>query len=54
MHAGIFYAATAYALWGLFPIYFKVLQSVQPIEILLHRIVWSLVFLAAVLAWRRQ
>jgi chloramphenicol-sensitive protein RarD len=54
MQAGILYAATAYALWGLFPIYFKILQAVQPIEVLLHRIVWSLVFLAAVLAWRRQ
>jgi len=54
MQAGILYAAIAYALWGLFPIYFKILQAVTPIEILLHRIVWSLVFLAAVLAWRRQ
>jgi chloramphenicol-sensitive protein RarD len=54
MQAGILYAAVAYALWGLFPIYFKALQAVAPIEILLHRIIWSLVFLAAVLAWRRQ
>lgn len=54
MQAGILYAATAYALWGLFPIYFKILQAVAPIEVLLHRIVWSLFFLAAVLAWRRQ
>lgn len=54
MQAGILYAATAYALWGVFPIYFKALQSVAPIEVLLHRIVWSLLFLAALLAWRRQ
>lgn len=54
MQAGILYAASAYALWGLFPIYFKILQAVAPLEVLLHRIVWSLVFLAAILAWRRQ
>jgi chloramphenicol-sensitive protein RarD len=54
MQAGILYATVAYALWGVFPIYFKALQEVAPIEILLHRIVWSLAFLAAVLAWRRQ
>jgi chloramphenicol-sensitive protein RarD len=48
------YAAGAYALWGLAPVYFKALQHVPPLEILAHRIVWSLVFLAIVLAWRRQ
>jgi chloramphenicol-sensitive protein RarD len=48
------YAASAYALWGLAPVYFKALQHVPPLEILAHRIVWSLVFLAIVLAWRRQ
>ncbi|MDB5764554.1 MAG: rarD [Herminiimonas sp.] len=48
------YAVTAYAIWGLFPVYFKSLQDIPPIEILLHRIVWSLVFLAIVLTSRRQ
>ena len=54
MHTGMLYAAGAYALWGLVPVYFKALQHVPPLEILAHRIVWSLVFLAIVLAWRRQ
>jgi chloramphenicol-sensitive protein RarD len=48
------YAATAYTLWGLFPLYFKALQSVAPIEILAHRVVWSLGFLLVLLAWRRR
>lgn len=48
------YAALAYALWGLFPVYFKALQSIPASEILLHRMLWSLVFLVIVLAWRRQ
>lgn len=48
------YAAGAYAMWGLFPLYFKALQSVPSIEILLHRMLWSLAFVAVVLAWRRE
>jgi chloramphenicol-sensitive protein RarD len=54
MQVGILYAAIAYVLWGVFPIYFKALQEVSPLEILLHRIVWALAFLLIVLAWRRQ
>jgi chloramphenicol-sensitive protein RarD len=54
MRAGIIYAAAAYAIWGLFPLYFKALQGIPSSEILAHRIIWSLVFLVLVLAWRRQ
>ncbi len=42
MNRGIAYACAAYALWGVFPIYFKALQDVAPLEILGHRILWSL------------
>ena len=54
MNTGILYAASAYALWGAFPLYFKSLQEIPPMEILLHRMVWSLLFVAIVLAFRRQ
>lgn len=54
MQIGILYAATAYILWGLFPIYFKALQDIPPVQILWHRIVWAFVFLLIVLASRRQ
>jgi chloramphenicol-sensitive protein RarD len=54
MQLGIFYAATAYILWGIFPIYFKALQNVSPLEILWHRIVWAFAFLLIVLTARRQ
>jgi chloramphenicol-sensitive protein RarD len=54
MQAGILYAATAYILWGVFPIYFKAVQNVSPLEILCHRIVWSFVLLLIVLTVRRQ
>ena len=40
----------AYLLWGLFPLYWPLLKPAVPVEILAHRIVWSLAFLAIVLA----
>jgi chloramphenicol-sensitive protein RarD len=54
MHSGIASAATAYVLWGLFPLYFRQLAMVPPAEILVHRILWSLVFVLAVLGLRSQ
>ncbi|WP_019139768.1 EamA family transporter RarD [Noviherbaspirillum massiliense] len=54
MQAGILYAALAYAMWGLFPVYFKALQEIPAQEILVHRMLWSLAFLLVVLTWRRQ
>ena len=54
MQIGILYAAASYILWGLFPIYFKALQAVPPVQILWHRIVWAFFFLLIVLAYRRQ
>ena len=54
MNRGVFYAALAFAWWGLFPLYFRIVTTVPPTEILAHRIVWSVVFLVLVLALRRQ
>jgi chloramphenicol-sensitive protein RarD len=54
MPPGILYAASAYIAWGLFPLYFRELQSIGPLEILTHRISWALLFLAVVLLARRQ
>jgi chloramphenicol-sensitive protein RarD len=50
MNRGVLYAAGAYFLWGLFPLYFKLLQHVAATEVLAHRIVWSLVVVLALLA----
>ena len=51
---GLLFGLSAYLLWGVLPLYFKALASVRPTEIVAHRIVWSLVFLAAlVTAWKR-
>lgn len=54
MQTGILYALLAYIIWGLLPLYIKSLHGIAPLEILLHRMVWSLVFLGAILAIRRQ
>ena len=40
--AGFLYGLAAYGLWGVMPIYFKWLQAVPSIDIVAHRIVWSL------------
>lgn len=54
MRKGLLYATVCYSLWGLFPLYFKALHSIASLEILLHRMVWSLLFLAGVLSIRQQ
>jgi chloramphenicol-sensitive protein RarD len=42
---GLFYGLAAYGLWGVLPIYFKQLQGVPSIDIVAHRVVWSLLAL---------
>lgn len=54
MHAGLVYGALAFVWWGLFPLYFRVVTTVPPSQILAHRVVWCLLCLAAVLTKRRQ
>jgi chloramphenicol-sensitive protein RarD len=54
MNRGIAYASAAYLLWGVFPIYFKALLGVAPLEILAHRIVWSLAVCAVLLLLLRR
>ena len=51
---GLVYAALAYVLWGLFPIYFHALARVDAFQIVLHRSLWSFIFVwAALVAMRR-
>ena len=40
----------AYCIWGVAPIYFKLVGHVQPLEIIAHRVTWSAILLMAVLA----
>src|SRR4051794_38027129 len=46
---GVLYGVAAYLLWGAFPLFFPLLKPARPVEILAHRIVWSLAAVAVVL-----
>ena len=48
------YGVACYLLWGLFPLYWPLLEPAGAIEILAHRIVWSLLVVATVLAVTRS
>ena len=52
--AGVLYGAAAYLLWGSFPLFFLLLDSVGAVETLAHRIVWSLLSVGGVLAVTRN
>ena len=51
---GVLYGVACYVLWGLFPLYWPLLEPAGAIEILAHRIVWSLLVVATVLAVTRS
>jgi chloramphenicol-sensitive protein RarD len=51
---GLLYGVAAYGIWGLFPLYWPLLKPAGAVEILAHRIMWSLVAVLAVLAVRRR
>ncbi len=52
--SGLLFGLGAYLLWGVLPLYFKALAHVAAIEIVAHRIIWSLLFLGLLAtAWRR-
>ncbi|HUO97133.1 MAG TPA: EamA family transporter RarD [Rhizomicrobium sp.] len=48
--AGILYAGSAYALWGVLPLYWHALDNVPPFELSFHRMVWCALFSGAVIA----
>jgi chloramphenicol-sensitive protein RarD len=45
VRSGVFLALAAYSMWGVAPIYFKLLKDMPALEILMHRIVWSMLVL---------
>ncbi|MGL5390141.1 MAG: EamA family transporter RarD [Shewanella sp.] len=46
---GILLAVSAYCMWGFAPLYFKLLHQVSATEILIHRIIWSFVFMVIIM-----
>lgn len=51
---GLACAVAAYVLWGVLPVYWKMLQTVPAYRILCHRIVWSFFFLAGLVLLRQE
>ena len=47
---GLLFGVSAYSLWGAFPLYWPLLEPANPLEIVSHRAVWTLVFCFIVLA----
>jgi chloramphenicol-sensitive protein RarD len=43
---GLLFGVAAYALWGVLPVYFKALSAIGAVDIVAHRVIWSLPFLA--------
>jgi chloramphenicol-sensitive protein RarD len=54
MNRGIILALSTYIFWGLHPIYWKLLKHVPSVEILSHRILWSLVFFIIIKSFSKE
>lgn len=54
LNRGLAYGIAAYVIWGFLPIYWKAVEVVPAIQILCHRMVWSLLFVSAVLLFKGQ
>lgn len=50
---GVACSSAAYALWGIFPVYFKLVAEVPALEVLAHRVVWSVALVGGMIALRR-
>lgn len=54
MNKGIWNGLAAYAMWGFFPIYWKLLHEVPALQVIGHRISWSFILLIAVILFTKQ
>lgn len=52
--SGVIYAGSAFLIWALGPMYWKALAAVPPLEIILHRMVWSFIFLLILIITGRR
>jgi chloramphenicol-sensitive protein RarD len=50
---GFLLGVAAYGLWGVLPLYFKAIAAVPPVDIVAHRVLWSIPFLALLIALSR-
>lgn len=50
-NSGVWHAVIAYAIWGAFPLYWKLLHHVPALQLMCHRIVWSFLGLGVIVIW---
>ena len=53
-HSGVFAALAAFFLWGILPIFWKLLGFLPPASIVAHRTLWSLLLVLTILFWRGE
>lgn len=51
---GVGFATSAFLIWGLSPVYWKVLGKIPALEIIMHRVVWSTLFLLFLIVYRKH
>ncbi len=54
MNTGLLYALFAYTIWGLFPLYWRLLQAIPATQITAHRVIWSWVVLTIFIVLTKQ
>ncbi|CAK4075642.1 unnamed protein product [Aphanomyces euteiches] len=51
-NVGVLCASLAFVIYGVYPIYFKQLEDVSPLQMTCHRVVWTFVFVLPLFVWR--
>ncbi|MCK4707602.1 MAG: EamA family transporter RarD [Gammaproteobacteria bacterium] len=51
---GLLFGLIAYGMWGIFPLFFHLLRNVPSTEVLLHRVIWSFVFVSVLMVLSGQ
>ncbi|GGE65578.1 chloramphenicol resistance permease RarD [Streptosporangium jomthongense] len=51
---GVLYGLSAYIMWGCFPLYFALFEGVPAWEVVVHRVLWSCVFLAFIITFLKR
>lgn len=51
---GYLYAIGSYGIWGLFPLYFHLFKNIHPMQLVVHRIIWSFILLIAVIIFLKD
>ncbi len=51
---GLFLGALAFTIWGLLPLYWKLVNALNPYQIFSHRVIWSLIFLVVIMVLKKE